>query len=268
MYGYIYLTTNLLNNKKYIGQHKSEYFDSKYKGSGKILKQAFEKDGIENFKCEILKECFSKDELDYYEKYFIDNLDCVNSNDYYNLKPGGSGNSVKGLTYIRNIETGKCKKVFTDELEEFLNTGAYIIGGPLPHADVVKKRAASNTGKTRSFDARNNISKALKGKQLSEEHKQALRKPKSVESFRTGKVMVHKDDIYIYIDKKDLLDYLANGYQKGGKKKFTSHSKNVSASKKGKIKIINKDTNKIKYIDLDQLNYFESLNYYSPKYSK
>jgi hypothetical protein len=32
MYGYVYITTNLINNKIYIGQHKSETFDSEYIG--------------------------------------------------------------------------------------------------------------------------------------------------------------------------------------------------------------------------------------------
>lgn len=32
MYGYIYITENLVNHKKYIGQHKSNKFDEYYKG--------------------------------------------------------------------------------------------------------------------------------------------------------------------------------------------------------------------------------------------
>lgn len=37
MYGYIYITTNLINGRMYIGKHKSEKYDSSYYGSGKIL---------------------------------------------------------------------------------------------------------------------------------------------------------------------------------------------------------------------------------------
>lgn len=47
MYGYIYQTTNLINGKVYIGQHMSESFDANYYGSGKWLKRAIAKYGIE-----------------------------------------------------------------------------------------------------------------------------------------------------------------------------------------------------------------------------
>ena len=41
MYGYIYKTTNTVNNKIYIGQKKSEIFlKESYLGSGKYLKNA------------------------------------------------------------------------------------------------------------------------------------------------------------------------------------------------------------------------------------
>ena len=63
MYGYIYLTTNLVNNKKYVGMHKSAYFDPDYKGSGKILWQAIRKYGWENFKVELLVECETPEDL-------------------------------------------------------------------------------------------------------------------------------------------------------------------------------------------------------------
>lgn len=97
MYGYIYRTTNLVNGRMYIGKHKASKFDTSYLGSGKILKQAFDLYGRENFKCEILEEvdvktiCESLKELNDAEKYYINYYDCVESPQYYNIAKGGDG---------------------------------------------------------------------------------------------------------------------------------------------------------------------------------
>lgn len=90
MYGYIYITTNLINNRKYIGQKKSDYFKgTDYLGSGKILKQAVAKYGYENFKVDLLEECSSKEELDCQEKYWIKKYNAVDSPEFYNIAFGG-----------------------------------------------------------------------------------------------------------------------------------------------------------------------------------
>ena len=47
---YIYRITNLINGKTYIGQHKYEELNEYYKGSGKHLKRAQQKYGIENWR--------------------------------------------------------------------------------------------------------------------------------------------------------------------------------------------------------------------------
>lgn len=102
MYGYIYITTNLINGKQYIGQHKCSYFDfEKYKGSGKNIWRAFKKYGKENFKCELLESvnnvptiCNTREELNKSEKYYIKYYNCVNDSNYYNLTEGGLGGDV------------------------------------------------------------------------------------------------------------------------------------------------------------------------------
>lgn len=91
MYGYIYLTTNLINSKRYIGQKTSAVFlKEEYLGSGKILLQAVTKYGKENFKVELLEECSSKEELDEREKFWISTYNAVYSDNFYNLAFGGS----------------------------------------------------------------------------------------------------------------------------------------------------------------------------------
>lgn len=98
MYGYIYLTTNILNNKKYIGKHKGEY-NPNYLGSGLVISHAIKKYGKENFKNEVLHVCYSLEELNEMEKYYIKIKNACKSNEYYNIASGGDGgNLIAGYT--------------------------------------------------------------------------------------------------------------------------------------------------------------------------
>ena len=70
MYGYIYKTINLINNKMYIGKHRATIFEpNRYIGSGPILMKAIKKYGKENFKCELIEWCETKQQLDEREQY-------------------------------------------------------------------------------------------------------------------------------------------------------------------------------------------------------
>lgn len=93
MYGYVYITTNKINNKKYIGQHKADNFDVSYKGSGKLLLKAIEKYGWNNFETKILECCDSQDELNEKEIYYINLYNATNLKEYYNIARGGLGHS-------------------------------------------------------------------------------------------------------------------------------------------------------------------------------
>lgn len=141
MYGYIYKTTNLVNGKIYIGQHKSQVFDRDYHGSGKLIRRAFEKYGIENFKTELLKWCETRSDINKYEKIYIH---IYHSNDLavgYNISKGGDGGdtfsgltddekehrrkkmkmSMSGRIVINNGEIEKYVK--SDELQHYLESG-------------------------------------------------------------------------------------------------------------------------------------------------
>jgi group I intron endonuclease len=89
-YGYIYITTNTINGKRYIGQHKHKEWDSNYIGSGKLLKWAIKKYGKENFTCFPLAWAWNKDELNQLEIEYI-----THYKPEYNLTKGGQEGNLK-----------------------------------------------------------------------------------------------------------------------------------------------------------------------------
>ena len=89
MHFLIYKITNTLNNKIYIGSHKTKKLDDGYMGSGSLIRKSIKKYGIENFKKEILIECNSVEEMMEKEKSMV-NSEFLSRSDVYNLLPGGS----------------------------------------------------------------------------------------------------------------------------------------------------------------------------------
>jgi len=90
MYYTVYKITNLINNKEYIGVHKTSNLDDSYMGSGKILKRAQEKYGIDNFTKEILFRANSKESMFLMEHWLVDD-GYIKRKDTYNIKLGGYG---------------------------------------------------------------------------------------------------------------------------------------------------------------------------------
>lgn len=95
MYGYVYMTICSVNNKKYIGKHKSNFFDFSYKGSGLLLTRAFNKYGKDKFRTIILDVCYSLEELNNKEVEYIKKYNCVDSKEFYNLSMGGDGGDTR-----------------------------------------------------------------------------------------------------------------------------------------------------------------------------
>lgn len=88
-YGFVYITINMVNGKKYLGQRKFSDGWEDYLGSGKMFKQAVEKYGKENFKRVIVQFCYSEEELNDVEYKLSVDLNAVKSKDWYNMVYGG-----------------------------------------------------------------------------------------------------------------------------------------------------------------------------------
>ena len=240
MYGYIYKITNLINEKKYIGKHKSASFDKDYFGSGKIIKQAVKKEGKENFRIDIIEWCENKEQLNEAEKYWIKFYDAQKSEEYYNIASGGEGN--EGLIFteeqklnLHNIQIDRVrmhkgsieknpKKGSIQELELLLDGYEYGFCETSCMAHTYDQTGINNPmygkygkdnpnyGSKRTEEQRRNISKSCIGRKAWNKGKEGTAK---------GTVWYYNEELdiskMIHIEEIDRYENL--GYKKGRKPK-------------------------------------------------
>lgn len=106
MYGYIYKTTNILNGKIYVGQHKSNKFNQDYIGSGVLLRREIIIIGKKHFKVELLEECGNREDLCDREVFWIEKLSATDSNIGYNISDSTlEKKRTESKYYCRNTKT-------------------------------------------------------------------------------------------------------------------------------------------------------------------
>lgn len=90
----VYEIRNNINNKLYIGQYSGNNFESYY-GSGKLIKAAINKYGLDNFTKTILEECNNKNDLNDREIFWIKEKNSILYG--YNLTEGGTGGDTSNF---------------------------------------------------------------------------------------------------------------------------------------------------------------------------
>ena len=232
MYGYIYKTTNLINNKIYIGQHKvkEEKIDNSYYGSGKLILQAIKKYGKENFEVEILEWCPDKEILAEKEIYYIEKFKSKSIYGNYNMSDGGF---VPRLSGALNPNYNK-HRIKTEEEKKHLSE---ILKGHKPtfirkHTEEERRKMSekvreSNLTKDRSFY-------------------------KNISAKVTGNKVMKKGDIYKRVPKNLINKYLEEGWELGGRSRKGKYKNRNSNNNQGKILINNGKVNK--FILLKDLN--------------
>ena len=197
----MYKTTNLANEKFYIGIHSTYNLEDGYLGSGKRLKRAVEKYGTENFKCEILEFFESRDEVLKREEEVV-NEQLINDPFCMNLQTGGGGGFTKEICSLGGKAGNKKIKWLFENDEEW--TRQTKINRTLSHKKSYQNGRKTNfpnwTGRKHSDET---ILKMKKSKNVGENNSQY------------GTCWIFKNKENKKIKKQELKTYLKNGWVKG-----------------------------------------------------
>lgn len=157
MYYLIYKITNTINNKFYVGKHKTKNKEDSYFGSGLLLERAVEKYGKKSFVKEITYECSSEEEMNQMEADIVDE-EFIARLDTYNIKLGGEG----GFGHINGSNHTKeaLEKALKTRLREDNEFGEKVSNGlKLYYA----KHDNPFLGKHHSEETKEKMSEAKKG---------------------------------------------------------------------------------------------------------
>lgn len=177
----IYKITNNLNGKIYIGKHITENLDDGYMGSGKLIRRALKKYGIENFTKEILFDVYGEDMMNFLEEAIVDE-EFVKRDDTYNLKVGGEG----GGEPHRTEETKR--KISASEIG---------------HPGYMKGKHHSEETKKKMSEMRSGEKHHFYGKKFSGEHRRKLSEArKGVAPWNKGKTGICSEETRMKMSKK------------------------------------------------------------------
>jgi len=161
-YNIVYVTTNLINGKQYVGDHSTdkEIKQDKYLESGIGIKNAIIKYGKENFKREILEFFPTKQESFAAQSKYISEFNTLNPLGYNNDKNGG-----------------------------------YCLTG-LSSEEKSEKLSKIHKGKVLSEEHKERIRSSMKSFKHTEETKEKLRKPKLTKEKYSESKLGEKNPMY------------------------------------------------------------------------
>lgn len=175
IYGRIYLITNLITNKQYIGQTTmSVEFRFKTHCNGKpkqVISKSIRKYGRENFKVEEIYISFNKDDLDSAEQQLIINYNTKVPNGY-NVEAGGSSAGKK---------TPEQLKEMSDRMRKWVKE----------HPDFNKGRKASEVTKARMSESQKKVNSEKKNK-MYRKRQESIGYPIKAKNLNTGEIKEYK----------------------------------------------------------------------------
>lgn len=213
-YHYIYKTTNILNNKFYIGLHSTDDLEDGYVGSGTYLWRSIDKYGRENHVTEILEHLPSRASLKLRETQIV-NEELLGNVLCMNLQLGGGD----GWEYVH--KTGSHKKgqikaaeVYKERLKtdpEFRQKLSDNFSKTVKRLHTEGKIRYDNfTSKSHTNETKNKMRESHLGKHEGEKNSQ----------FGTCWIHSLEEKRSIRINKYESESYISLGWLKGRKLKF------------------------------------------------
>jgi hypothetical protein len=216
MFYYLYQITNKVNGKIYVGVHKTRNLNDGYMGSGKIIKTAIEKYGIDNFE-KVIQEAFENAEAMYAREKEIVTEEFLSRDHVYNLRRGGDG----GFDFINKNLTEKDRSIlgkkggfankhkWSDEILQRAREG-WSKGGKKTVEQIrtgKRKMHKSFLGKHHSDETKQKMSNTIRERKLGIGEKNS--------QYGTRWAWVHNDEKVIKIKLEELDTYISLGYVRG-----------------------------------------------------
>ncbi len=203
----IYLITNQINGKNYVGKHKlrkTERLDSRsYMGSGQALKDAKLKYGVDNFSKEILAVCYSEYEYNLLEKIFISLYKEIGKAEYNETSGGENGDF---WNYISEERKQELKLKHHNNIKQLWENKEYRDkqskshkGKPSPTKGAKfseshkRNLSISHLGNKQSEESKQKISEKLRGREIpTEQRKQISDALKGTRYYTNGVIEVRR----------------------------------------------------------------------------
>ena len=173
MFYYLYEVRNKLNNKIYVGVHRTKNLDDGYMGSGSLIVSAISKYGLENFS-KIILEYFDTSEAMYAKEAEVVNEAFLSRPDVYNLKLGGAGgwdhltSEQRAFTGPHSVETkqkiskSKSGKPLSEEHKLNLSKNNWAKRNPDAHKAHAKNAGRLGGVETHTAESKNKIGESLR----------------------------------------------------------------------------------------------------------
>lgn len=206
---YIYKTTNKVNGKVYIGKSEKK-FNKTYFGSGILLNKAIKKYGVEKFLIEMIEQCDDTQTLNEREKFWINEY----KDHSYNIAEGGTGgwttkfyNETQLNNYKQKLRESKVNFTISEETKRKISNAnkGRVMGNREKQKETIKNMWKDPNSIYNSIEYRENLSRSLKGHEVSEETREKIRQTKL--GSKNGMAIKIKVDDMVFETRRECAAY-------------------------------------------------------------